>query len=55
VYAESIKQFRECPEANRGAEMLWEAILADQGGLLEPSGGQHVEVLGKYTVNEDVV
>ena len=46
--AEGIQKLREWPQASGGAEMLWEATPADQGGLLEPSTGQHLEVLGAH-------
>lgn len=48
VSAENIQKLREWPQAGGVAEMLWEATPADQGQLLEPSTGQHVEVLGAH-------
>lgn len=45
---ESIQKLREWPQAGGVAEMLWEATPADQGGLLEPSTDQHLEVLGAH-------
>jgi hypothetical protein len=48
VSAGGIRKLREWPQAGDGAEMLWEAIPADQGGLLQPSTDQHVEVLGAH-------
>lgn len=45
VSAENIQKLREWPQAGGVAEMLWEATPADQGQLLEPSTGQHLEVL----------
>ena len=42
------KKLREWPQASGGAEMLWEAVPDDQAGLLAPSGGQHLEVLGAH-------
>jgi hypothetical protein len=48
VSAKGIQKLREWPQAGGVAEMLWEATPADQGGLLEPSTGQHLEVLGAH-------
>ncbi len=48
VSREGIRKLREWPQASGGAEMLWEATPADQDGLLEPSTGQHLEVLGAH-------
>jgi hypothetical protein len=48
VSAENIQKLREWPQAGGVAEMLWEATPADQGQLLEPSTGQHLEVLGAH-------
>jgi hypothetical protein len=42
------KKLREWPQASGGAEMLWEAVPDDQAGLLAPSVGQHLEVLGAH-------
>ncbi len=46
--ARGIQKLREWPQASGGAEMLWEAIPDDQGGLLEPSEEQYMEVLGAH-------
>lgn len=46
--AEGTQKLREWPQAGGVAEMLWEATPADQGGLLEPSTGQHLQVLGAH-------
>src|SRR5918994_1628556 len=43
-----LRGINPCQSASGGAEMLWEATPADQGGLLEPSTGQHLEVLGAH-------
>jgi hypothetical protein len=48
VSREGIRKLREWPQASGGAEMLWEVTPADQDGLLEPSTGQHLEVLGAH-------
>lgn len=48
VSAENIQKLREWPQAGGVAEMLWEATPDDQGQLLEPSTGQHLEVLGAH-------
>ena len=48
VSAKGIQRLREWPQASGVAEMLWEASPADQGKLLEPSTGQHLEVLGAH-------
>jgi len=48
VSVENIQKLREWPQAGGVAEMLWEATPADQGQLLEPSTGQHLEVLGAH-------
>ena len=48
VSAKGIQKLREWPQAGGVAEMLWEASPADQGRLLEPSTGQHLEVLGAH-------
>jgi hypothetical protein len=48
VSAENIQKLREWPQAGGVAEMLWEATPDDQGQLLEPTTGQHLEVLGAH-------
>ncbi len=42
------RQAGSAAQAGGVAEMLWEATPADQGQLLEPSTGQHLEVLGAH-------
>jgi hypothetical protein len=48
VSAEGIRKLRQWPQAGGVSEMLWEATPADQNRLLEPSDGQHLEVVGAH-------
>jgi hypothetical protein len=48
VSGKNIQKLREWPQAGGVAEMLWEVTPDDQGQLLEPSTGQHLEVLGAH-------